>query len=47
MQVHDLHFEIIYVEHCKYTTNLIKASGKGEIIIPPFENRNKDNDFNS
>mgnify|MGYP005963648411 FL=1 len=36
MQVHDLHFEILYVEHCKYTTNLTKASGKGEIIIPPF-----------
>lgn len=26
----------IYVEHCKYTTNLTKASGKEEIIIPSF-----------
>lgn len=36
MQVHDLHLCMLYVEHCKYTTNITKASGKGEIMIPPF-----------
>ena len=35
MQVHDLHFEILYVEHCKYTKNLTNASGNLEIFIIP------------